>query len=110
VAIKPGVGTADPKEAVLSELVFHHLHREETGIFKAAERGMTSDAPNELGDAMACRFQEVLEGGLQGQAPEGAGPGSAAGGIVWRAVRTTERASSRFECAVWPRNAGLGNV
>jgi hypothetical protein len=65
LAIKEGDPTADAKEAVLSELAIHHMHREELGIFKAAERGLSNDALNKLGDAMAQRFQQILDTGYK---------------------------------------------
>jgi hemerythrin-like domain-containing protein len=63
LAVRAGDETADAKLAVLSEIVINHIRREESDILKAADRELTNDALNDLGDVMAQRFRQILDTG-----------------------------------------------
>jgi hemerythrin-like domain-containing protein len=53
----------EARTAVLSEIFIRHVRREETDIFKVADRELGEDMLTGLGDTMARRFRQILEGG-----------------------------------------------
>ncbi len=63
LAAKPGDPTADAKAAILSDLVINHIRREESDILNVADRELSDDALNDLGDLMVRRFRQVLDTG-----------------------------------------------
>jgi hemerythrin-like domain-containing protein len=65
LAEKPGDEAAEAKAAVLSELVVRHLRREESDIFKTAERELGEEEQSRLAEVMAHRFRQILDTGFE---------------------------------------------
>jgi hemerythrin-like domain-containing protein len=65
LAAGPDDETLEAKVAVLSEIVINHIRREETEIFRAADRELTNEVLSELAESMGLRFQQILDTGYQ---------------------------------------------
>lgn len=96
LATRGGDASFEAKAAVLSEVVLAHIRKEESNVFKAAERELGDETLNALGDKMQQRFRQVIETGFTK--------------ILQRAIeetvpRTTGRAAATKKTAARPAAA-----
>jgi hypothetical protein len=86
LAARLGEDDLEARASVLAEIVIRHIRREESDVFKVADRELGDEHLNELGDQMAQRHRQVLETGytallqaaLEQEVPRTPGRGAAA--------------------------------
>jgi len=122
LAAKIGDASFEAKASVLSEVVLNHIRREESEIFRVAEREREEEHLHQLGDEMAARFRQIIEGGyskhlqkaLEDEVPRTTARRTAAKKTARRApaaktAKTTRRAAAKKPRAT-PRRAPAKRV
>jgi hemerythrin-like domain-containing protein len=64
LASRGGDDASEAKLAVLSDLLIRHIRREETDVFRAADRELGDDAQEQLAEKMVIRFRQVMDAGF----------------------------------------------
>jgi hemerythrin-like domain-containing protein len=65
LAGKPGDSAYEAKASVLSEIVVRHIRREESDIFKTADRELGDERQARLAEMMALRFHQIVDTGFE---------------------------------------------
>jgi hemerythrin-like domain-containing protein len=65
LAAGTGDDVAEARTSVLTALVTRHIRREESEIFKAADRELGDEQLTDMGEQMALRFRQILDGGYE---------------------------------------------
>jgi hemerythrin-like domain-containing protein len=65
LAGRPGDAASEAKAAVLSEVVVRHIRREESDLFKTADRELSDEQQARLAEVMAQRFRQIVETGFE---------------------------------------------